>query len=358
MNNSNMRLYTLASCGGLLALTACSGQEATTPPVGPTPSANTPPPKINLRSQSVIPLPRSASKPELSPTALVRSKVIALSGGGSPFSDQEIQARLQQARLKREQLAKTRLTQLQAQRSPVASSIITIAPQRPINLSPSLPKPLIPTPPSAPTLAGQAVSTAASPLPAGIVSPGADVHGAFLDTTSLSLTPVASPSSDSACPGLVQPHPIQIGMATGKTATPTPGDTPASSDAAVPTPDQRANPLAQSPESPMDKVLAASHHQSYSAARGTFPCLTATRLPSQGMRLHSQVLNQNPQESIQGSSLPLQGSMERESLLTLLGFKSPSLNRGQGTAQLNQLPLASPETTSNTPGFSSGSRVD
>jgi hypothetical protein len=352
MNNSSTRFYTLASCGGLLALTACGSQEATTPPAEPTQSANTPPPKINLRSQSVIPLPRVASRPELSPTALVRSRAIALSGGESPFSDQEIQARLQQARLKREQLAKARLAQLQAQRSPVVTSTVTSLPQRPINLTPSLPKPLIPTPPPAPTLAGLATSTAAYQVPARTVNPGVDVHGTVLDATSLSLTSVASPSPSLACPGLVQPGPIQIDMETGKTVAPTLGD------ATVPTTDQLTISLAQSPDSSMDKTLAASHHQSYSAARGTFPCLTATRLPSQAMRLHSQVLNQNPQESTQGSSLPLQGRIGGESLLSLVGFRPLSLNQGQATDKLSQSPLTSPETTRYAPGFSSESRAD
>lgn len=355
MNNSSMRFYTLASCGGLLALTACGGQEANTPPVEPTQSANTPPPRINLRSQSVIPLPRPAMGPELSPTALVRSRAIALSGGGSPFSDQEIQARLQQARLKREQLTKTRLAQLEALRSPVASSTITSLPQRPISLNPRLPKPLIPTPPLSPTLHRETITTGTSQALARSVGPVADVHGSSPDATSLSPTPGVAPKPGSACPGLLQPSPIQSSLATGKMAVPAPANTsaPIPDNSVLPTTDQVTN--LSSPDSAMTKALVMSYHQSYSATRGAFPCLTATRLPSQAMRLHSQVLNQNPQGSIEGSSIPIQGRVGGESLRNLLGFRSLSPNQGQGIDNASQSPLALPETARHTPGFSSSS---
>ena len=341
MNNSSMRFYTLASCSGLLALTACGSQEATTPPTQPTQSANTPPPKINLRSQSVIPLPRSATGPELSPTALVRSRAIALSGGGSPFSDQEIQARLQQARLKREQLAKTRLAQLQAQRSPVVTSTVTSLPRQPINLNPNLPKPLIPAPPPASTLADQPIPTAASQVPPTTVSSVNHVSATSPDPTSPSSGVASKPGS--TCPGLVQPGPLQISLATVKVVAPT-----------APT-DQVTSPLLQSPHAPMGKALEASHHQSYSALRGTFPCLTATRLPSQAMRLHSQVLYQNPQDSTRDSRLSPQGSIGAESLRNRLVFGSLSPEQGQRIDDSRQSPLTSPETFRQRPGFSSRS---
>lgn len=342
MNNSNMRLCTLASCGGLLALTACGGQEATTPLVEPTQSANTPPPKINLRSQSMIPLPRVASRPELSPTALVRSRAIALSGGGSPFSDQEIQARLQQARLKREQLAKTRLAQLQAQRSPFVSSTVTTLPQQPVNLNPNLPKPLIPTPPPAPTLQREVVSRETSQAPATIVSLETDVPGTSLETPSLGSSPQVSP----ICPGLVHPVPTEISFATVNAA-------PSLSNV-----DQPASPQPSTPDITLGGSLETSRHQSYSATRGTFPCLTATRLPSQMMRIHSQVLNQSHGQPVQGSVLLPQGSSTAESLQTSTNLRTLSSMEGQAIDYPSQAPLALPESIRRTPGFSSSSPVN
>lgn len=359
MNNSSMRFYTLASCGGLLALTACGSQEATTPRQEPIQSAKTPPPEVNLRSQSVLPLPRSAIRPELSPGALAKSRAIALSGGTSPFSDQEIQNRLQQARLKREQLAKPRSAQLQGQRSSEASPTITMVPQRSINLNPSLPKPFIPAPPPLPTLQGETRPTPASPSPAQTstrtLSPVADVSSDPVEPTSLTVTSPAAPLTASACPNLVRPSPAQLSLATAKAATPTPGPT------AVPATPPLASP--QAPEPAMDQALETPHHKSYSASRGTFPCLTATRLPSQAMRIHSQALHQNQPEAVRSSSLPFRVHSGRESLPTSLGVRAlfpaqaQAIDNQNRQASPSQSPPAQPETTGHSPRFSSGSQA-
>jgi hypothetical protein len=358
MNNSSMRFYTLASCGGLLALTACGSQEATTPPVEPTESAKTPPPKVNLRSQSVLPLPRSASGPELSPGALAKARAIALSGGTSPFSDEEIQNRLQQARLKREQLAKSRSSQLQGQWSSVASPRITMVPQRPVNLNPSLPKPFIPAAPPLPTLQGETRVTTNSPAPAQIptrtLSPVAPVSTTPLEPASLTVRPATSPLTVSACPSLVRPIPAQISLATAKAATSTPGPAATSATHQLPSPQPEA------PKPAMDQALETPHHQSYSASRGTFPCLTATRLPSQAMRIHSQALSQNRQEGLHSSNLPFRGG---QVLWTSLGVKVLSPAPAETTENQNrqaspsQSRLAQPETTGHSPGFSSGAQA-
>lgn len=361
MNNSSMRFYTLASCGGLLALTACGSQEATPPPQEPIQSAKTPPPEVNLRSQSVLPLPRSAIRPELSPGALAKSRAIALSGGTSPFSDQEIQNRLQQARLKREQLAKPRSAQLQGQRSSEASPTITMVPQRSINLNPSLPKPFIPAPPPLPTLQGETQPTTASPSPAPPstrpLRPVAEVSSDPVEPTSLTGTSPAAPLTASACPNLVRPSPAQLSLATAKAATPTPSPT------AVPATTPLASPQAQAPEPAMGQTLETPHHRSYSASRGTFPCLTATRLPSQAMRIHSQALHQNQPEAMQSSSLPFRVHSGRQSLPTSLGVRAPFPAQAQAMdaqnqqASPSQSPPAQPETTGHSPGFSSGSQA-
>ncbi len=261
MSNSVIRVWALASCGGLLALTACSNDRSGTPQVDSPSPLEDDLAQIDAQPEPVASLPRPVVRPEtlnsrpLFPRTDRPPSATTVAGRQSVSSSAEqLRARVQQIRAQRAKVLPASGTPTFSNRSP-----------RPVTtLSPSAVGAQNPLPGS-----GRSASTTEA-------RSGTELTRNVLPTSQQLVTALPTPAQPTLAPGV--PATSAINPANPSTAS-QPAANPTPSSAAVTSP----APTALTRNAP----ITPSRHQSYSVRAGQGVALTP--LASSGLAGNSPV---------------------------------------------------------------------
>ncbi|MBU6230786.1 MAG: hypothetical protein KGQ93_14020 [Cyanobacteria bacterium REEB459] len=295
MNNSTIRICTLASCGGLLTLTAWNHHKPQSLEVASSSTTDTGTSTIKPDAKVARVSSGSATRPELRLPLGLSQPVKAVSAEKSPSTSALVAVRLKQLRQERETLMQSRSVVVPAPPTRIQSLTVARLPQSLGRVDRSIEMPAVPA-------VGALRPRAAAPR---VVAPK---------------PALTSPQ---------KPAPNQVPAAISISATP-----------AEVLPPQAAT----SPASPQ--------HQSYGLSQGTAPALTpSVQLPTGPDGFHSQELNS--QARISGTKLISQVGASGDNMNSLISseFLAPTQ-----TGKTKILPLAvggeGPALSGQTPGFS------
>ncbi|MFM7470103.1 MAG: hypothetical protein ACKO5P_01125 [Nodosilinea sp.] len=294
MNNSTIRICTLASCGGLLTLTAWNHYKPQAPEVDSSASADQGASQVKPNAKVARVSSGSATTPELRFPLRLGKQVNFISSQNTSSTDALVKARLKQLRQERETMMQSRSVVVPNPPTKIQSLTIARLPQSLNRVDRAVVTPVVP-----------AVSA---------------LHG----RTAVTRT-AAGPAPAALKPAPATPQPLSSDLPLAAASVP----------AVIPT--------------VLPPQVPASQHQSYSLGQGTASPLTPLARPSNGSdSFHTQELNS---QAAAGSKLLSQVRNPGENMTTLTGAEVST----QGVK--NQvLPLSTggtgPELSGQTPGFS------
>lgn len=326
MNNSTIRVCTLASCGGLLTLTAWNHHKPQAPEVDSSSTADKGHAQVKPKAKVATVASGSATKPELRlPLSLGQSGESTALNITSPTAEQ-VTARLKQLRQEREVLMRSRSVTIPSPPTRIEALTVARLPESLGRIDRSVVRPAVV--PSVGPLYGGAAATPSVP--------------------SRSSAPVASIPTPASPPKLSSIQPVAA------VSTPTVSSTGAAQVAPI--------------QTPTSVVEASLQHQSYGLRQGGLPSLTPpTKLPNGPDGFHARELNS--QAAVPDSRLLSQVRGPGETMITLTGLEVSTPAPGMKTQPFlvpangsrpelsEQTPGFSP-TGSSTPGIPNGTRVN